>query len=119
MIVLKPDKTYIYILTTEFEHTIRVTKYNSLRQAQEIMINEFIDTCGGTCEWIDDWTITYEEAIQTIIDHNASIDDTDSEFMDIMDKNNYDVGFYCSKDYAYIRNCEGETYVLTITKIEV
>lgn len=119
MIVLKPDKTYIYILATEFEHEINVTKYDSLREAQEVMINEFIDTCGGTSEWVDGWTMTYEEAIKKIIDYDFSIDDTDSEFADIMDKNDYNVRFYCSKDYAFIQNCDEEPYVLSITEVEV
>lgn len=118
MIVLKPEKTYIYILATEFEHEINVTKYDSLREAQEIMINEFIETC-GTCEWIDGWTMTYEEAIQKILDNGFSINDTDSEFADIMDKNDDDVRFHCSQYSAFIRNYEGETYVLNITEVEV
>lgn len=119
MIVLKPEKTYVYILATEFEHEINVTKYDSLKEAQEVMINEFIDTCGGTGEWIDGWTMTYEQACQIIIDYDFTINDDDEKFVDIMDENGYDVRFYCSSDYAFIQNCDGETYVLSITEIEV
>ena len=119
MIVLKPDKTFIYILATEYDHQLNIRRYDSLREAQEAMISEFVDTCGGTSKWVDGWSMDYEKVVERVLDHELGIDNDYDEFRDIMDENNWNVQFYCFKNYAYIENCDGEKYVLEVNTIEV
>ena len=116
MIVLKPEKTFIYILATEYEHQIDLTRYDSLREAQEVMISEFVDT---SSKWVNGWNMNYEKVVERVFDHKLNIDNNDDEFRDIMDKNDWNVQFYCFKNYACVENCDGEKYVLEVNTIEV